>query len=64
VSLLDYVLQAGPGPGMQVPVQAGGMIDGFIFQAIIALSTLIVTMGIFWVLIKLGRFLEVMKDKI
>ena len=63
MSALDYVLQAVP--GMQGPSQASGMmIDGFIFQAIMALSILIVTMGIFWVLIKLGRFLEVMKDKI
>ena len=63
MSPLDYALQAGP--GMQGPAQGSGMmIDGFIFQAIMALSVLIVTMGIFWVLVKLGRFLEVMKDKI
>ena len=63
MSPLDYVLQAAP--GMQGPAQGSGiMIDAFIFQAIMALSVLIVTMGIFWVLIKLGRFLEVMKEKI
>jgi hypothetical protein len=63
MSALDYVLQSAP--GMQGPSQASGMmIDGFIFQAIVALSILIVTMGIFWVLIKLGRFLDAMKDKI
>jgi hypothetical protein len=63
MSPLDYVLQAGP--GMQGPAQGSGMmIDSFIFQAIVALSVLMVTMGIFWVLIKLGRLLDVMKDKI
>ena len=63
MSALDYVLQAAP--GIQGPPQGSGMmIDGFIFQAIMALSILIVTMGIFLVLVKLGRFLEVMKDKI
>ena len=63
MSLLDVVLQAGP--GMQGPQQAPGMMgEFFIFQAITALSVLIVTMGIFWVLIKLGRFLDAMKDKV
>ena len=62
MSFLDTVLQAAP--GMQGPQQASGlMIDTFIFQTIMALSILIVTMGIFWVLIKLGRFIDVMKDK-
>ena len=60
MSLLDYVLQTAP--GLQGP-PPGMMIDGFIFQTIMALSTLIVAVGIFWVLIKLGRFLEVLKDK-
>jgi len=63
MSFLDTVLQAAP--GMQGAQQASGMmIDTFIFQAIMALSILMVTMGIFWVLIKLGRFLDVMKDKV
>jgi len=63
MSFLDTVLQAAPGmQGAQQP--SGMMIDTFIFQAIMALSILIVTMGIFWVFIKLGRFLDVMKDKV
>jgi hypothetical protein len=62
MSALSYALQAAP--GLQAPPQGSGMmIDAFIFHTIMALSILIVTMGIFWVLIKLGRFLEAMKDK-
>jgi hypothetical protein len=60
MSALDFVLQAGPGLPQQ---NSGMMVDSFIFQAIVALSILLVTMGIFFVLIKLGRFLDAMKDK-
>ena len=63
MSFLSTILQANP--GMQGPQQAPGMMAGsFVTEAIMALSILIVTMGIFWVLIKLGRFLDAMKDKV
>jgi hypothetical protein len=37
--------------------------DSFIFGAITAVSVLLVTVGVFYVLIKLGRLLDAMKDK-
>jgi hypothetical protein len=39
------------------------MADSFIFGAITAVSILLVTVGVFYVLIKLGRFLDALKDK-
>jgi hypothetical protein len=61
MSFLGYVLQATP--GIQVP-QGGGMGDSFIFGAITAVAALLVSVGILYVLMKLGRFLDAMKDKI
>jgi hypothetical protein len=61
MSALDFVLQAGPGFPQQ---NSGMMADSFIFAAITALSILMVTMGILYVLLKLGRFLDAMKDKV
>jgi hypothetical protein len=62
MSFLGYVLQATP--GLQVPPTGGGMGDSFIFGAITAVAALLVSVGILYVLMKLGRFLDAMKDKI
>jgi uncharacterized membrane protein len=49
---LNTVLQAAPG----FQQQASGMMGGsFIFGAITAVSVLLVTVGVFYVLIELGR---------
>jgi len=61
MSLLSYALQAAP--GMQGPQQAGGVGGDVIFGAITAVSVLVVSVGIFYVLMKLGGFLEALKDK-
>ena len=61
MSFLSYALQAAP--GMQVPQQTGGMGGDLIFGAITAVSVLVVSVGILYVLMKLGRFLDAMKDK-
>ncbi len=42
-------------------VRYGG--GSFIFTAISAVSTLIIAVGIFYVLIKLGSFLDAMKEQ-
>jgi len=39
------------------------MADSFIFGAITAVSVLLVTVGILYVLIKLGRFLDALREK-
>jgi len=59
LNLLDTVLQAAPG------YQARGMGFGgsFIFGAIGAVSVLLITVGVFYVLIKLGNLLDAMKEK-
>jgi hypothetical protein len=41
----------------------GPSYGGFIFQAISAVSVLIVSVGILYVLVKLGSFLDAMKGK-
>ncbi|MGA2627888.1 MAG: hypothetical protein ABSF63_12635 [Candidatus Bathyarchaeia archaeon] len=56
---LSYLLQVAP--GVQLPQQDMG--DSFIFGAITAVSVLLVSVGILYVLMKLGRFLDAMKDK-
>jgi multidrug efflux pump subunit AcrB len=68
MNALSTVLQAAPGglqQGMQgVQQQAlGTMGDSFIFGAITAVSVLLVAVGVFYVLMKLGRLLDAMKDK-
>ena len=61
MSALNSVLQAAPGFAQQ---NSGMMMaDSFIFGAITAVSILLVTVGVFFVLIKLGRFLDALKDK-
>lgn len=59
MNALSSVLQAAPG----FPSQAPGMTGSFIFEAITAVSILVVAVGVFYVLMKLGRFLDAMKDK-
>jgi hypothetical protein len=44
-------------------VPFGPSYGGFIFQAISAVSVLIVSVGILYVLVKLGSFLDAMKGK-
>jgi len=44
-------------------VPFGPSYGGFIFQAISAVSVLIVSVGVLYVLVKLGGFLEAMKGK-
>jgi len=59
MNALSSVLQAAPG----IPSQASGMAGSFIFEAVMAVSILVVAVGVFYVLMKLGRFLDAMKDK-
>jgi len=59
LSLLDTVLQTSPsypGRGMWF----GG---SFIFSAISAVSVLLITVGVFYVLIKLGSLLDALKER-
>ena len=58
MSILEMVLQTAP----RTPAHANGGMS-LIFGAVGAVSVLLVTVGIFYVLIKLGRFLDAMKDK-
>jgi len=39
------------------------MSGSFIFEAITAVSILVVAVGVFYVLMKLGRFLDALKEK-
>jgi len=57
LSLLDTVLQTGP------PHPMGGMWFGgsIILAAISAVSTLLISIGVFYVLVKVGSFLDSMK---
>ena len=60
MSLLQTVLQAAPG----YPARMGGYGGGsFIFSAISAVSVLIITVGVFYVLMKLGGLIDAMKEK-
>ena len=56
MSILDTVLQTAPVRGM-------GFGGSFIFGAISAVSVLLITVGVFYVLIKLGSLLDALKDK-
>ena len=58
LSLLDTVLQTTPG---FAPRMGGG--GSFIFQAITAVSSLLVAVGILYVLVKLGGLIDAMKEK-
>ena len=57
-SLLQTVLQTAPTHTARM--YGGG---SFIFGTIGAVSTLIIAVGVFYVLIKLGSFLDAMKEK-
>jgi hypothetical protein len=59
LSILDKALQTAP----RFPAPAPGYGGSFIFQVVSAVSVLLVAVGIFYVLIKLGSFLDAMKEK-
>jgi len=59
MSLLETVLQTGP---TRMVAYGGG--GSFIFSAISAVSGLIISIGIFYVLLKLGSFLDGMKESV
>lgn len=58
MSLLDTVLQTAPGFSQR---SMGG--GSFIFQAVTAVSSLLVAVGILYVLLKLGGLIDAMKEK-
>lgn len=60
MSLLQTVLQTGPGQPVRIMAYGGG---SFISTTIGAVSTLIIAVGVFYVLMKLGSFLDAMKEK-
>jgi len=60
MSLLQTVLQTAPSHPMRTVGYGGG---SFIFGAISAVSILLITVGLFYVLIKLGSFIDAMKEK-
>jgi hypothetical protein len=59
MNALSSVLQIAPGSPSQAPAMTGS----FIFEAITAVSILVVGVGVFYVLMKLGRFLDAMREK-
>ena len=59
MSLLETVLQTGP----SFPGRGMGYGGSFIFGAISAVSVLLITVGVFYVLIKLGNLIEALKEK-
>jgi len=60
MSLLQTVLQTTPAHPVRAMAYGGG---SFIFAAIGAVSVLIISVGIFYVLMKLGGLIDAMKDK-
>ena len=60
MSLHQTVLQTTPSHPVRMVGYSGG---SFIFGVIGAVSGLIISIGIFYVLIKLGSFLDAMKEK-
>ena len=60
MSLLQTVLQTAPGQPVRVIAYGGG---SFISGTIGAVSTLIIAVGVFYVLMKLGSFFDAMKEK-
>jgi len=60
MSFLQTVLQTAPSHTFRTGGYGGG---SFIFGAISAISILIISVGIFYVLMKLGSFLDAMKEK-
>ena len=64
MSFLNTVLQTRPGtPTISRPAPTMGLGGSFIFGAIGAVSTLLITIGLFYILIKLGGFIDAMKEK-
>ena len=61
MSLLDKVLQTTT--TLHYAARGMGFGGSFIFGAISAVSILLITVGVFYVLIKLGSFLDAMKEK-
>ncbi|MGP8069550.1 MAG: hypothetical protein ACLP5V_06635 [Candidatus Bathyarchaeia archaeon] len=59
MSLLDIVLQTTP----NYPARGMGFGGSFIFGAISAVSVLLITVGVFYVLIKLESLLDALKEK-
>ena len=60
MSLLETVLQNATAPHFARGMGFGG---SFIFGAISAVSVLLITVGVFYVLIKLGSLLDALKEK-
>ena len=61
MSLLDTVLQTTTAP--HYAARGMGFGGSFIFGAISAVSVLLITVGVFYVLIKLGSLLDALKEK-
>ena len=61
MSLLDTVLQTTT--THHYAAHGMGFGGSFIFGAISAVSVLLITVGVFYVLIKLGSFLDALKEK-
>jgi hypothetical protein len=59
LSILQAVLQT----AVRNPVRAPAIGGSFIFGAIMAVSVLLITVGVFYVLWKLGGLLDAMKEK-
>ena len=57
MNVFDTVLQTAP------RLASRGMGGSFIFGAVTAVSILLVAVGIFYVLVKLGGFIDAMKEK-
>jgi hypothetical protein len=60
MSLLQTILQTAPSHPVRVVGYGGG---SFIYGAIGAVSVLIIAIGVFYVLMKLGGLLDAMKEK-
>ena len=60
MSLLQTVLQTAPSHTVRIMAYGGG---SFITTMIGAVSALIISVGVFYVLIKLGSFLDAMKEQ-
>ena len=59
MSLLETVLHTTP----NYPARGMGFGGSFIFGTISAVSVLLITVGLFYVLIKLGSLLDALKEK-
>ena len=61
MSFLQTVLQTAPNHTVRMMGYGGG---SFISTAILAISALIISVGVFYVLVKLGSFLDAMKESV